>query len=94
MRYLKDPDTQWELTIHWRRWLHGRTLSGVAYDLVKVSGDGVSPLVVAAQSIVGTDSIVKLSGGALGDVWELTAHGEADDGGTEDQTFTITVRKK
>jgi hypothetical protein len=94
VKFIKDPDVRLEIAFHFRRWLKGRTLTGVTATVVRTRGAGSTPLTVAAIDVASPDAIVTVSGGALGEYWDVTAHGTASDAETTDKTISLRLRAK
>jgi hypothetical protein len=85
-RVLKDPDDVMDIPIDWEPYLMGATiLSGTSPDVP----DGI--MVVSSTPYNGTTMIHRVSGGTVGEEYNLTTRVVPTSGGQLDLEFTVAV---
>jgi hypothetical protein len=88
--FIKDPDARLDYSINWTAWLAtGDTI---------VSSDWASSapttLVVDSDSFDGTSATVVLTGGEIGETYEVRNRITTDAGWIDDRTIKIKIREK
>lgn len=85
--YIKDPDSILDYKIDWSAWLAADTI---------LSSTWIVPtgLTKTSQSNTTTTTTVWLSGGTLGQNYQVTNRITTNQNRTEDRTFDIVVRQR
>lgn len=88
MTYVKDPDAILDYSINWSSWL-------VTGDTIATSTwTAETGITVDSDSNTTTAATVWLSGGTLGESYDVTNHIVTDAGREDDRTITILVREQ
>lgn len=87
-KFNKDPDATLDYGIDWSDWLDsGDTISSVTW----VVPTGITK---TAQSHTDTISMIWLSGGTLGQSYDIVCRITTTGGRIDDRTFTIRIKQK
>jgi hypothetical protein len=92
----KDASAVLTYSMDWTEWLAtGQSLSAVTYTIQTRSNDP-TPVVRETQGILGGNKItyVKLSGGAVGKIYTITAAITTDDGSVDRRYFRIKIENR
>lgn len=88
-KFTKDPDAVLDYTIDWSAWLPpGDTI----VDAVATSS-APDKLVVDSTSHTTDETTVWLSGGEVGQTYDVVTHITTNDGREDDRTITIVVKE-
>lgn len=85
--FVKDPDAVLDYTEDWSEWM-------VSGDSI-VSSSWTVPTGITKDSdaFTGTETVVWLSGGTVGQVYQLTNHIVTADGREDDRTIAIRIKE-
>lgn len=84
---IKDPDAVLDYGLTWTAWLAGDTITASEWT----EPDGIS---VDSDTHDDTSTTVWLSGGTVGQTYELTNHVTTAAGRQDDRTISITVQER
>jgi hypothetical protein len=94
MGFTKDFGATLDYTVNWSAWLDTDTIaagtSGSAWTVSSTSTD----ITIVSHSKTTTTTIVWLSGGTVGERYELTNQIETDAARIDDRTLVVTVVDK
>lgn len=85
--FTKDPIAALDYTIDWAAWLDDDTISESTWE----AADGID---VDSDTATTTTTTVWLSGGTLGDTYDITNHIVTAAGREDDRTFKVKVTEK
>lgn len=84
----KDPDSVLDYKIDWSEWLaSGDTVNGAAWT-------AATGITIDSSAYDTTSSTVWLSGGTVGEEYEVMCEIETAGGRTENQTFTVICTER
>lgn len=86
-KFKKDPQAVLDYVIDWSAWLEEDTISASEWS----APDGIT---VVTDSFTDTTATVWLSGGAVGESYDVTNGISTDGGRDDDRTITILVQQK
>ena len=86
-KIIKDPDAKLDYSLDWSAWLGGDTIATSSFDVP----DG---LTLDSETTTATTATAWLSGGALGESYEVKNHITTAGGRAEDRTMRITIKEK
>lgn len=86
-QYTKDPDATLDYTINWSLWLNGDTINSSIWMVPS----GITSESSAADA---TSTTIVLSGGTVGQYYDIVNHIVTDGGLEDDRTFTIFIEEQ
>lgn len=87
----KDPDAVLDYGMDWSQWLNtGDTISSATWSVTAPTGDG-DPIAVDSDSETTTVATAIVSGGTVGNQYDLTCRIVTAAGLTDDRTIRVTV---
>lgn len=85
--FLKDPNATVDYAVDWSDWLGSDTISSVAWTVP----DGITK---SAETNTTTKATIWLSGGSVGNKYDVVCRITTSDGRTDDRTITIKMVQK
>lgn len=86
--FIKDPDSTLDYTVDWTQWMSsGDTIASVTWTVP-------SGITQVTSTNTSTKAIVWLSGGTVGQSYQVRCRIVTVGGRTDDRTITIIVRQK
>lgn len=86
-KFTKDPEAVLDYVVDWSDWLEADTISASSWD-------APTGITVVTDTNTTTTATVWLSGGTVGERYELTNEIVTDGGRTDDRTIAILVKQK
>lgn len=89
--FIKDPDAKKDYAVDWSDWLDEDTISTSTWE---ADDDGITVEDDPAPANTGTVTTVWLSGGTVGERYEITNHIVTSAGREDDRTIEIRVQER
>ena len=94
MRIKKDPDAVLDYNVDWTEWLvEGDTIASDTWVVPEIpqGGDGIT---LESHSHDATSATAWISGGVIGEEYDVTCRINTVQGRTDDRTFTLVVESR